>query len=62
MGIANQAFSASNKADESKRSMSELEERDQEAYARGDIDIRFDQWRKEMDRKNSGSAGDKLVA
>ena len=42
--------------------MGELEERDQEAYARGDIDIRFDQWRKEMDRKNFGSEGDKLVA
>ena len=41
--------------------MGELEERDQEAYARGDIDTRFNQWLEKMDRKNSGSEGDKLV-
>ena len=41
--------------------MGELEERDQEAYARGYIDIRLNQWPENLDRKNSGSEGDELV-
>ena len=53
-GIANQAFSALNKAGEGKRSVETLEEREREAYARGDIDIRFNKWLEEMDERNSG--------
>ena len=59
--IANQAFIALSKAGERKRSMGELEEGDQEAYARGYIDIHFNQPPENLDRKNSGSEGDKLV-
>ena len=50
-GITNQAFSALNKGGERKRGMGELEERERKAYARGHMDIRFNQWLEKMDRK-----------
>ena len=51
-GVAGQAFSALNKQGETKRSMDTLEER--EAYARGEIDMRFNKWLEEMDKRNFG--------
>jgi len=53
-GIANQVFSALNEAGEHKRSVEALEEREREAYARGDIDMRFNKWLEEMDKRNFG--------
>ena len=53
-GVAKQAFNALNKAGESKRSVETLEAREREAYARGDIDMRFNRWLEEMDKKNFG--------
>ena len=41
--------------------MGKLYGREQEAYARGHIDIHFNQWLEKMDKKNSRSEGDKLV-
>ena len=54
VGVAIQAFSALNKAGESKRSLEILEAREQEAYARGDIDMRFNKWLEEMNKRNFG--------
>ena len=50
-GIANQVLSSLNKQGESKRSVETLE---REAYARGDIDMRFNKWLEEMDKRNFG--------
>jgi hypothetical protein len=53
-GVAKQVFNALNKAGESKRSVETLEAREREAYARGDIDMRFNKWLEEMDKRNFG--------
>ena len=51
-GVANQVLRVLNKQGETKRSTDTLEER--EAYARGDIDMRFNRWLEEMDKRNFG--------
>ena len=51
-GVANQILSVLNKQGENKRSMDTLEER--EAYARGEIDMRFNKWLEEMDKRSFG--------
>ena len=54
-GVAKQAFNALNKAGESKRSVETLEAREREAYARGEIDMRFNKWLEEMGKRNFGA-------
>jgi len=51
-GVANQILSVLNKQGENKRSMDTLEQR--EAYARGEIDMRFNKWLEEMDKRSFG--------
>jgi hypothetical protein len=51
-GTANQVLSVLNKQGETKRSVETLEER--EAYAMGNIDVRFNRWLEDMDKRNFG--------
>ncbi|OBZ69887.1 Uncharacterized protein PB2B2.06c [Grifola frondosa] len=56
-GIASQILPALNNAgaDERRRSFA-LDERERERYSRGDVDMRFMEWLKEMDRRSEGPA------
>ena len=54
VGLANHVLSSLNGSGQSKRSVQALEAMEREAYARGEIHMRFNKWLEEMDKRNFG--------
>ncbi|EIN06418.1 hypothetical protein PUNSTDRAFT_145026 [Punctularia strigosozonata HHB-11173 SS5] len=52
LGVANQILPVLNNEGEEKRSLEVLESREAEAYARGDVDMRYNKWLEEMDKRH----------
>jgi hypothetical protein len=52
LGVANQILPILNNEGEEKRSLEALEKREAEAYARGEVDMRYNRWLEEMDRRH----------